>query len=119
MQPPKPFREERPGGEELWFMRDIVAPSMVKLITVMPDEALSLQFHHNRDEFWHVISGDGEAAIGEMMIRLHTGIDCFIPKGTKHRITGGTVPLVFLELAYGDFDEADIVRLDDLYGRVK
>ena len=116
-QSPKPFREERPWGEELWLTRDHGAPSMVKLITVKPGEALSLQFHHNRDEFWHVLSGNGTAVIGEGRVPLHPGADCFVSRETKHRIEGGSATLVFLELAFGDFDENDIVRLDDRYGR--
>lgn len=112
---PKPFREERPWGEELWITRN--APSMVKILTVSPREALSLQYHHNRDEYWRVLGGDGKAEIGENIVELKTGMDCFVPRETKHRLTGGNEPLVLLELAFGDFDEDDIVRLEDRYGR--
>jgi len=116
---PKPFREKRPWGEELWITRDstLGAPAMVKIISVSPGESLSLQYHHNRDEYWHVISGDGMATIGEEKIPITTGSDCFVPRETKHRIQGGDVTLVFLELAFGAFDENDIVRLEDKYGR--
>jgi mannose-6-phosphate isomerase-like protein (cupin superfamily) len=92
---------------------------MVKIITVKPGEALSLQYHHKREEFWHIISGDGTAEIGEDRIPLAAGVDCFVPRETKHRISGGRAPLVFLELAFGDFDENDIVRIEDRYGRAK
>lgn len=115
MQAPEPFREQRPWGEELWITRD--RPSMVKIITVSPAEALSLQHHQNRDEYWHVLSGNGSAEIGEMKKPLSAGTDCFVPRGTNHRLTGGSEPLVLLELAFGDFDENDIVRLEDRYGR--
>jgi hypothetical protein len=33
------------------------------------------------------------------------------------RVTGGTGGTVFLEIAFGDFDENDITRLEDCYGR--
>ena len=112
---PKPFHEKRPWGEELWITRN--SPSMVKIITVSPGESLSLQFHHGRDEYWHVISGNGTAVIGENDVMLIADTDCFVPRETKHRLTGGTEPLVLLELAFGDFDEKDIVRLEDKYGR--
>jgi mannose-6-phosphate isomerase-like protein (cupin superfamily) len=91
---------------------------MVKILSVSPGEALSLQHHQNRDEFWHVLSGDGIADIGTEKHALSAGVDCFVARGTNHRLTGGTEPLVILELAFGDYDEKDIVRLEDRYGRV-
>lgn len=112
---PKPFLEKRPWGEELWITRN--TPSMVKIITVLPGESLSLQYHHNRDEYWRILSGDGRAQIGEETIELKTGTDCYVPRETKHRLHGGSSTLVLLELAFGDFDEKDIVRLEDKYGR--
>jgi mannose-6-phosphate isomerase len=90
---------------------------MVKVITVKPGESLSLQYHHRRDEFWHVLSGDGTAEIDGQSLKLEPGGTCFIPRGTKHRVHGGASVLVFLELAFGDFDENDIIRLEDKYGR--
>jgi mannose-1-phosphate guanylyltransferase/mannose-1-phosphate guanylyltransferase/mannose-6-phosphate isomerase len=117
MHSPKPYREERPWGEELWLTRESGAPAMVKIISVKAGEALSLQYHHRRDEFWHVLSGDGMAEIGDNRIPLHPGTDCFVPREIKHRIEGGQTPLTFIELAFGEFDESDIVRLEDRYGR--
>lgn len=93
------------------------APSMVKLITVKPGEQLSLQYHSKRDECWYVVSGNGTAEINGAKLPLATDTNVFAPRMSKHRIFGGTEPLVFIECAYGDFDEADIVRLEDKYGR--
>ncbi len=117
MNPPQPYRDLRPWGEELWLARGGASPSMVKLITVKADEALSLQFHHKREEWWIVVSGSGEAQIGDGRIELAPGVSCFVPKGAKHRVIGGADGLSFVELAYGEYDEADIVRLEDRYGR--
>lgn len=113
---PKPFVEKRPWGEELWITQK--APSMVKVLTVFPGESLSLQFHHKRSEYWRVLSGDGLVELNGKESAIQTGMDIFVPPETKHRIRGGTENLVILELAFGDFDEADIVRLEDKYGRV-
>ncbi|MFA6554041.1 MAG: phosphomannose isomerase type II C-terminal cupin domain [Candidatus Paceibacterota bacterium] len=113
--PPKPFQEKRPWGEELWITRD--GPSMVKIITVFPGESLSLQYHHNRDEYWRIVSGNGSAEINGEKIELKGGMDCFVPREIQHRLHGGTENLVLLELAFGEFDEKDIVRLEDKYGR--
>lgn len=117
MQPPKPYREQRPWGEELWLTRDTGAPAMVKVITVNPGESLSLQFHNQRDEFWLILSGDGTAEVGEQTLKLKTGDTCFIPRLMKHRVSGSSAVLSFMELSFGDFDENDIVRLEDKYGR--
>ena len=116
MQKPKPYREERPWGEELWITDQ--KPSMIKILTVNPGEALSLQYHNHRDEYWHILSGDGSAIIGDQQAQLRVGDDQFVPRGTHHRLLGGKTPLVILELAFGDFDEKDIVHLEDKYGRI-
>ena len=115
MQPLKPYREERPWGEFVEYTRN--TPSTVKIITVKPGEALSLQHHHNRDEFWHVLSGDGMLHIGDSEVPARPGENHFVNRETKHRMTGGSTPLVILEISLGEFDENDIVRLDDRYGR--
>lgn len=118
MNAPKPFHEMRPWGEELWLTRDTGSPSMVKVITVNPGESLSLQFHNKRDEYWTIISGDGIAEIGTNRIILHEGMNAFVPRKTNHRITGGKNKLILVEVTFGDFDESDIVRLEDKYGRI-
>jgi mannose-6-phosphate isomerase-like protein (cupin superfamily) len=114
-EPPKPLLDKRPWGEETWITDK--KPSMVKIITVFPGEANSLQYHHNRDEYWYILSGNGVAVIDDKEVPLSAGVDCFVPRMTKHRMKGGTENLILLELAFGDFDEKDIVRLEDKYGR--
>jgi len=42
---------------------------------------------------------------------------CTAPGGFEHRVTGGPEGTTFLEIAFGDFDESDITRLEDRYGR--
>lgn len=126
MQSPKPYREQRPWGEFLEFTKN--TPSTVKIITVNPGESLSLQKHASRDEFWHVISGEGVANIGDEIIQLSKGVELFVPRGTVHRIavsasrdetSSGMIPIQVLEIAFGDFDENDIERIQDNYGRAK
>ncbi len=115
MDAPKPFFDKRPWGEELWLSKD--KPSMVKIISVNPGESSSLQYHHNRDEYWYILSGNGYALIDGQEIKLNPGDSCFVKREIKHRIQGGTDVLRMIEIAYGDFDEKDIVRLEDKYGR--
>ena len=45
------------------------------------------------------------------------GDEVVIPAKTKHRLEAGATALVVLEIARGTFDENDIVRVDDRYGR--
>ena len=115
MESPKPYRETRPWGEFVEFTKNI--PSTVKIITVQPGQALSLQFHHQRDEFWRVLSGDGFIQIGDNRLPAAAGGEFFAPRETKHRMEGGNEPLIILEISFGAFDENDIVRVEDRYGR--
>ena len=109
-------KDERPWGGYERFTLD--EPSTVKIITVKPGEAFSLQTHEHRDEFWHVVQGSGVVRVGDETKDAKPGDEFFIPRGTLHRATGGTNALVFLEIAFGDFDENDIHRVEDKYGRV-
>lgn len=115
MQAPKPYREERPWGEFVEFTKN--TPSTVKIITVRAGEAFSLQTHAKRDEFWHIISGDGTIHIGDKSVPSTPGEQHFIPRGSSHRIEAGTTPVIVLEISFGEFDENDIVRSEDRYGR--
>ncbi|HEX7724722.1 MAG TPA: phosphomannose isomerase type II C-terminal cupin domain [Candidatus Paceibacterota bacterium] len=117
MNSPQPHNDFRPWGQEVWLTDEKRTPSMVKIITVKPGEQLSLQYHSKRDECWYVISGNGSAELDGARTALNAGTSVFAPRMTKHRIFGGSEPLVFVECAYGDFDESDIVRLEDKYGR--
>lgn len=117
MQSPKPYREQRPWGEFVEFTRN--TPSTVKLINVNAGESLSLQSHENRDEFWRIISGEGNVQIEEKHISTKVGDDYFVPRNTKHRIQAGSSGLVVLEIAFGMADEKDITRFEDKYNRAK
>ena len=76
-----------------------------------------MQTHENRDEFWRVLRGSGVIRLGETDHDAREGDVFFSPRRTKHRALGGPEGLVFLEIAFGTFDESDIKRLDDRYGR--
>ncbi len=91
--------------------------STVKIITVNAGEELSLQQHAHRDEEWHMLSGSGTVIIGDKKIAVRPGEDFFVARGVEHRVAGGPHGLIFLEIALGDFDENDITRLQDRYGR--
>ena len=115
-QPTLPHRDNRPWGDSLTFTHN--EPSTVKILIVNAGEAFSLQYHRHREEFWHVISGDGTIEIGDTVVPVRPGDDHVIPAGTNHRISAGTSPVVVLEISKGEFDENDITRLEDRYGRL-
>jgi mannose-6-phosphate isomerase-like protein (cupin superfamily) len=109
-------KEERPWGNFERFTLN--EKTTVKIITVNAGEAFSLQTHDHRDEFWRVIQGFGVIRIGDSDYEAHEGDMFFCPRHSKHRVTGGPGGTTFLEIAFGDFDENDITRLEDRYGRV-
>lgn len=112
----KPYKEKRPWGDFITFSTN--EKSTVKIITVNAHSALSLQSHTSRDEFWHIISGEGTLTIGDKKIPAKNGDEVFVPRQTKHRIETSSSNLVLLEISLGEFDENDITRFDDVYGRV-
>jgi mannose-6-phosphate isomerase-like protein (cupin superfamily) len=108
-------KENRPWGNFERFTLN--EKTTVKIITVNPGQAISLQTHANREEFWRVIGGSGTIHIGGADNEARTGDMFYTSKNTEHRITGGPEGLTCLEIAFGDFDEHDIKRLEDRYGR--
>ena len=93
----------------------------VKRITVAPGQKLSLQYHHKRAEHWVVTQGRAIVQVGDEEFETGIGEYRYIPMGEKHRLTNiGDRELVLIEVGVGDYlGEDDIVRLDDIYGRVK
>lgn len=108
-------KEVRPWGKFERFTLN--EKTTVKLVTVSPGEAISLQTHAHRDEFWRILAGSGAVQVGEKRFDAEPGKQFFSPRDAAHRIEGGPEGLVFLEIAFGDFAEEDIIRLEDRYGR--
>ena len=92
----------------------------VKRITVAPGQKLSLQYHHKRAEHWVVTQGKAIVQVGDEEYETAPGECRYIPLGEKHRLTNiGEDELVLIEVQVGSYlGEDDIVRLDDVYGRV-
>jgi mannose-6-phosphate isomerase-like protein (cupin superfamily) len=113
---PKYEKDIRPWGIFERFTQN--EQSSVKIITVNAGEAFSLQKHANRSEFWRILAGSANIIVGDETQEGRAGDQFFIPKGVVHRAEAGSSGLQFLEIAFGDFDEKDIVRLEDRYGRI-
>jgi mannose-6-phosphate isomerase-like protein (cupin superfamily) len=112
---PNAQKDIRPWGNFERFTLN--EPSTVKIITVNPNQSLSLQRHEGREEHWRILSGSGYATVNDDRREVHAGDDVDIPKHGLHRIESNNETLIFLEIAIGTFDENDIERLDDKYGR--
>ena len=92
-------------------------PSTVKIITVTAGESLSLQRHEHRDELWIVLDDGLLIEVDGTTTQASAGDEFFVPRGAVHRVSGGEHGGRFLEVAFGRFDEDDIERLEDRYGR--
>ncbi|MEM4326975.1 MAG: phosphomannose isomerase type II C-terminal cupin domain [Candidatus Diapherotrites archaeon] len=89
----------------------------VKIITVNKNQKLSLQKHEKRKELWVALDEGLIAEINGKKKKLKTGQMVIVPKKAKHRISA-TKTARFLEISFGHFDENDIKRYEDIYGRV-
>lgn len=110
------FQVEKPWGNFRQFTHNDV--STVKILTLKPNQSLSLQSHKKREEFWKVIVGDGIIELDELKKPITVGDEYNVKIGMKHRLTAGQSGMQVLEIAFGDFDEEDIIRYEDNYGRV-
>jgi mannose-1-phosphate guanylyltransferase/mannose-6-phosphate isomerase len=92
----------------------------IKRIVVRPGSTLSLQMHYHRSEHWIVVSGAAKVTNGSNTFILNTNESTFVPAGFQHRLENpGLLDLVLIEVQTGDYlGEDDIVRFDDVYGRV-
>ncbi|MDR2077468.1 MAG: phosphomannose isomerase type II C-terminal cupin domain [Rickettsiales bacterium] len=92
----------------------------VKRIVVYPNGKLSLQSHEHRSEHWVIVEGEGIVRRGDEEFKLSKDESVYIPVGTKHRISNPTLSNVtFIEVQVGDLiSEDDIMRYEDIYGRI-
>ncbi len=114
-QEPGVLVDHRPWGNFRQYTSNEV--STVKLLTVDADQSLSRQRHRERDELWVVLDDGLLVEIDGATVQATAGQEFFIPRGSIHRVSGGPAGGRFMEIAFGHFDEDDIERLDDQYGR--
>lgn len=111
----KPFTIERPWGNFRQLTHNSL--STVKVHHIKPKQENSWQSHTKRSEFWHIISGSGIIRVEDKEYNVASGDECGAGVGAKHRWIAGPEGLVLIEVAYGDFDEEDIIRYEDDYSR--
>lgn len=121
------YSEKRPWGGYTLFADN--QQCSVKILTVSGQ--LSLQSHNFREESWYVISGRVEVLRGKILgsweetkkslerLILESGETVIIPVRQVHTLRNlGETPAQVLEISTGDYKEDDILRYEDVYGRV-
>lgn len=106
---------KRPWGSFTRFTNNEI--STVKILNITKGEEFSLQFHNHREEFWKIMKGSPEITIGEDIFHPIEGEEFTVGIGVKHRISAPQDDVVVLEISKGEFDEEDIVRIEDKYNR--
>lgn len=99
---------------------DLAPRFQVKRIMIKPEEKVSTQIHYHRSEHWVIVEGTAKITKGEETFLLHENESIYLPMGIKHRIENpGKIPLHLIEVQSGSYlGEDDIIRLEDIYGRV-
>ena len=92
----------------------------VKRIVVSPGRQLSLQSHFHRAEHWIVVNGTARVTRDGETLIVRENEHVYLPLGCVHRLENpGRIPLTLIEVQSGAYlGEDDIVRLEDVYGRV-
>jgi len=111
------YTEKRPWGKFEKYIEN--KDCTVKLHFIEPDQEWSLQYHKERDEFLKIIQGKAEVTIDDKKIIANENDEFFVPRETKHRIKAKDKLVKVLEISIGNFDEKDIVRIEDKYNREK
>lgn len=113
---PPSVKIDKPWGRFEQYTHNL--PCTVKIITVAAGGILSRQYHHQRDELWVALDSGIKVELDDEVIYPEPGEKLYIPRETVHRLSSpGDSEARILEVSFGDFDEDDIVRLDDVYGR--
>lgn len=106
--------EKRPWGFFKAFASN--EKCTVKIIHVDAGQMLSRQYHNKREELWVMLDDTLCVEVNNQIFYPKKYEEVVIPKKAVHRLSsekGGDV----LEVSFGEFDEGDIVRLEDVYGR--
>jgi mannose-1-phosphate guanylyltransferase/mannose-6-phosphate isomerase len=107
---------ERPWGsfKQFAFNQDCT----VSLMTVLPGQRLSLQSHTGRAELWIVLDDGAVVQVGDAARACRAGDEIWIPANEKHRLScNAGQPVRVLEVAFGNWQQADIRRFEDDFQR--
>lgn len=113
----KIIEDIRPWGKFRQYTSNEI--STVKILTVDSNQVLSKQSHKHRDELWVVMDDGLQVELDDKIIKPVRGEEIVIPRGTVHRLGSLGNRGQVMEVSFGYFDEDDIERFDDIYGRDK
>ena len=106
-----------------WGFYTVIAQGngfLSKIIHVNPKQKLSVQSHNHRSEHWVVLSGTAKVVLGAKEMLLNSGHSVDIPVKAIHSLQNPfDEPVEVIEVQLGDLlIEEDIIRYEDMYGRV-
>ncbi len=112
--------EYRPWG--FFKNHESVEGAHLKTLHINSGARLSLQRHAERDETWILVSGDAQAETGAhpqglTSISLTRYAPFQVPRHMIHRLSSKQ-GAVIVEISAGTFNENDIERFADDYGRL-
>ena len=113
---------EHPRTEKPWGFFEVLLEtefSKVKILSINPNQMLSMQMHRYRSETWYIIQGKATVTIGDKVVDLYPGESISIDANEKHRVQNfGNEVVEIIEVQSGSyFGEDDIIRFEDIYGR--
>lgn len=82
----------------------------MKRLNLAPNKHISLQYHEQKHETWHIVDGFGVARLGMETFDVFVGDTIDIPSQTIHQIKAGDKGLVLIESSTTELN--DIVRLE-------
>ena len=75
---------KRPWGE--WHVLDVDRGYKVKRLEILPDQAISLQYHNHRSEHWTIVQGKGRVIVDGNIFTVEKGESFHVPKLAMHKI---------------------------------
>lgn len=112
---PPVSRVVRPWGSfnQYAFNQDVT----VSLMTVSEGMRLSLQSHTGRGELWIVLDEGAQVQVDDEIFYPAMGEEIWIPANARHRLTSTGPQVRVLEVAFGNWQQADIKRYEDDFAR--
>jgi mannose-1-phosphate guanylyltransferase/mannose-6-phosphate isomerase len=94
---------------------------LIKELNIKSGGVLSLQKHFHRSEHWLITQGEPKITLNKKIFTKKTDETIFIPQRSIHRIENpNKEPVKIIEAQLGTIlKETDIVRYQDIYGRIK
>ncbi len=107
---------EKPWGRFIQYVLN--QPVTVKILEIHAGEEVSYQYHDQRSELWIPLDQGACIRLEDETLYPEPMEPIFIPQGAKHQLIGKAQNYRILEISFGHFNEEDIVRIKDKYGRV-